>query len=50
MTMILYLVIFQSVFNNSTTDEDGYISQEEIEIIRTNFPYLCKFDDLDKSQ
>uniref|UniRef100_A0A6Q2XX77 RAS guanyl releasing protein 2 n=1 Tax=Esox lucius TaxID=8010 RepID=A0A6Q2XX77_ESOLU len=40
----------ESVFKNFDTDGDGYISQEEFEIIRTNFPYLCKFDDLDKNQ
>ncbi|KAJ7996313.1 hypothetical protein DPEC_G00235800 [Dallia pectoralis] len=40
----------ESVFENFDTDGDGHISQKEFEIIRTNFPYLCKFDDLDKNQ
>uniref|UniRef100_A0A674ETL2 RAS guanyl releasing protein 2 n=1 Tax=Salmo trutta TaxID=8032 RepID=A0A674ETL2_SALTR len=40
----------ESVFKNFDTDGDGYVTQEEFEIIRTNFPYLCKFDDLDKNQ
>lgn len=41
---------FQSVFQNFDTDSDGYISQEEFEIIRSNFPYLGKFDELDQNQ
>ncbi|XP_046899169.1 RAS guanyl-releasing protein 2-like [Hypomesus transpacificus] len=40
----------ESVFKNFDTDGDGYISQEEFEIIRTNFPYLSGFDELDKNQ
>ncbi|XP_031440550.1 RAS guanyl-releasing protein 2 isoform X1 [Clupea harengus] len=39
-----------SVFKNFDTDGDGYISQEEFEIIRNNFPYLSKFGELDKNQ
>jgi len=41
---------FQSVFQNFDTDGDGNISQEEFEIIRSNFPYLGKFDELDQNQ
>lgn len=41
---------FQSVFQNFDTDGDGYISQGEFEIIRSNFPYLGKFDELDQNQ
>ncbi|XP_036381205.1 LOW QUALITY PROTEIN: RAS guanyl-releasing protein 2 [Megalops cyprinoides] len=40
----------ESVFQNFDTDGDGYISQEEFEIIRNNFPYLSKFGELDKNQ
>ncbi|XP_685135.5 RAS guanyl-releasing protein 2 [Danio rerio] len=40
----------ESVFQNYDTDGDGYISQEEFEIIRSNFPYLGKFDELDQNQ
>ncbi|KAI2651268.1 RAS guanyl-releasing protein 2 [Labeo rohita] len=40
----------ESVFQNFDTDGDGYISQEEFEIIRKNFPYLGKFDELDQNQ
>uniref|UniRef100_A0A8C1PZ68 RAS guanyl releasing protein 2 (calcium and DAG-regulated) n=2 Tax=Cyprinus carpio TaxID=7962 RepID=A0A8C1PZ68_CYPCA len=40
----------ESVFQNFDTDGDGYISQGEFEIIRSNFPYLCKFDELDQNQ
>ncbi|XP_042567413.1 RAS guanyl-releasing protein 2 [Cyprinus carpio] len=40
----------ESVFQNFDTDGDGYISQGEFEIIRRNFPYLCKFDELDQNQ
>ncbi|XP_076144599.1 RAS guanyl-releasing protein 2-like [Alosa pseudoharengus] len=40
----------ESVFKNFDTDGDGYISQEEFEIIRNNFPYLSKFGELDKNQ
>lgn len=40
----------QSVFRNFDVDGDGHISQEEFKIIRNNFPYLCKFGDLDENQ
>ncbi|XP_016376834.1 RAS guanyl-releasing protein 2-like [Sinocyclocheilus rhinocerous] len=40
----------ESVFQNFDTDGDGYISQGEFEIIRRNFPYLGKFDELDQNQ
>ncbi|KAJ8276360.1 hypothetical protein COCON_G00081120 [Conger conger] len=40
----------ESVFRNFDTDGDGYISQEEFESIRNNFPYLSKFGELDKNQ
>ncbi|XP_059398255.1 RAS guanyl-releasing protein 2-like [Carassius carassius] len=40
----------ESVFRNFDTDGDGYISQGEFEIIRKNFPYLGKFDELDQNQ
>ncbi|XP_052393592.1 RAS guanyl-releasing protein 2 [Carassius gibelio] len=40
----------ESVFRNFDTDGDGYISQGEFEIIRRNFPYLGKFDELDQNQ
>uniref|UniRef100_A0AAY4A0L2 RAS guanyl-releasing protein 2 n=1 Tax=Denticeps clupeoides TaxID=299321 RepID=A0AAY4A0L2_9TELE len=39
-----------SVFKNFDTDGDGYISREEFEIIRNNFPYLSKFGELDTNQ
>ncbi|XP_051555257.1 RAS guanyl-releasing protein 2-like isoform X2 [Myxocyprinus asiaticus] len=39
-----------SVFKNFDTDGDGYISREEFECIRNNFPYLSKFAELDKNQ
>lgn len=47
------LVLFprlQSVFKNFDTDGDGYISREEFESIRNNFPYLSKFGELDTNQ
>ncbi|XP_051537593.1 RAS guanyl-releasing protein 2-like isoform X2 [Myxocyprinus asiaticus] len=40
----------ESVFQTFDTDGDGYISQREFEIIRSNFPYLGKFDELDQNQ
>ncbi|XP_042296793.1 RAS guanyl-releasing protein 2 isoform X2 [Sceloporus undulatus] len=40
----------ESVFRNFDVDGDGHISQEEFNIIRNNFPYLCKFGDLDENQ
>ncbi|XP_039625117.1 RAS guanyl-releasing protein 2 isoform X1 [Polypterus senegalus] len=40
----------ESVFKNFDTDGDGYISQEEFEIIQSNFPYLSKFGELDQNQ
>ncbi|XP_024054590.1 RAS guanyl-releasing protein 2 isoform X3 [Terrapene carolina triunguis] len=40
----------ESVFRNFDVDGDGHISQEEFKIIRNNFPYLCKFGDLDENQ
>lgn len=40
----------QSVFKNFDTDGDGYISREEFESIRNNFPYLSKFGELDTNQ
>ncbi|ETE65137.1 RAS guanyl-releasing protein 2-A [Ophiophagus hannah] len=40
----------ESVFRNFDVDGDGNISQEEFQIIRNNFPYLCKFGDLDENQ
>ncbi|KAG9340130.1 hypothetical protein JZ751_021849 [Albula glossodonta] len=40
----------ESVFRNFDTDGDGYISQEEFESIKNNFPYLTKFGELDKNQ
>ncbi|XP_060773023.1 RAS guanyl-releasing protein 2-like isoform X1 [Neoarius graeffei] len=39
-----------SVFKNFDTDGDGYISREEFESIRNNFPYLSKFGELDTNQ
>ncbi|KAM9449505.1 RAS guanyl-releasing protein 2-like [Clarias gariepinus] len=40
----------ESVFTNFDTDGDGYISREEFESIRNNFPYLSKFGELDTNQ
>ncbi|XP_053475064.1 RAS guanyl-releasing protein 2-like isoform X1 [Ictalurus furcatus] len=40
----------ESVFKNFDTDGDGYISREEFESIRNNFPYLSKFGELDTNQ
>ncbi|XP_054914547.1 RAS guanyl-releasing protein 2 isoform X3 [Poeciliopsis prolifica] len=40
----------ESVFKNFDTDGDGYISRDEFEAIRNNFPYLSKFGELDKNQ
>ncbi|XP_023654031.1 RAS guanyl-releasing protein 2-like isoform X1 [Paramormyrops kingsleyae] len=40
----------ESVFKNFDTDGDGKISQQEFEIIRSNFPYLSKFTELDKDE
>ncbi|XP_072573270.1 RAS guanyl-releasing protein 2-like isoform X2 [Paramormyrops kingsleyae] len=39
----------ESVFKNFDTNGDGYISQEEFEIIQNNFPYLSKFGELDQN-
>ncbi|XP_051992441.1 RAS guanyl-releasing protein 2-like [Xyrauchen texanus] len=39
-----------SVFKYFDTDGDGYISREEFECIRNNFPYLSKVEELDKNQ
>uniref|UniRef100_A0A671QIT7 RAS guanyl-releasing protein 2-like n=1 Tax=Sinocyclocheilus anshuiensis TaxID=1608454 RepID=A0A671QIT7_9TELE len=39
-----------SVFKNFDTNGDGFISREEFECIRNNFPYLSKFGELDKNQ
>uniref|UniRef100_A0A8C1BPJ2 RAS guanyl releasing protein 2 n=1 Tax=Cyprinus carpio carpio TaxID=630221 RepID=A0A8C1BPJ2_CYPCA len=41
---------FTSVFKNFDTNGDGFISREEFECIRNNFPYLSKFGELDKNQ
>ncbi len=40
----------QSVFKNFDSNGDGFISREEFECIRNNFPYLSKFGELDKNQ
>ncbi|XP_062392708.1 RAS guanyl-releasing protein 2 [Sardina pilchardus] len=40
----------ESVFKNFDTDGDGHISQEEFESIKHNFPFLNKFDDVDKNE
>lgn len=39
-----------SVFKNFDTNGDGFISREEFECIRNNFPYLSKFGELDTNQ
>ncbi|TRY90519.1 hypothetical protein DNTS_002648 [Danionella cerebrum] len=39
-----------SVFKNFDTNCDGFISREEFECIRNNFPYLMKFGELDTNQ
>ncbi|ROL42226.1 RAS guanyl-releasing protein 2 [Anabarilius grahami] len=39
-----------SVFKNFDSNGDGFISREEFECIRNNFPYLSKFGELDKNQ
>ncbi|KAK3524334.1 hypothetical protein QTP70_027957 [Hemibagrus guttatus] len=39
-----------SVFKTFDTDGDGYITQAEFESIRSNFPYLSKFDDREHKQ
>ncbi|XP_064408007.1 RAS guanyl-releasing protein 2 [Latimeria chalumnae] len=40
----------ESVFKNFDTNGDGYISQEEFEIIKNNFPYLSKFGEVDENR
>lgn len=40
----------QSVFRNFDVDGDGRISQAEFSIIRSNFPHLCQFGDVDENQ
>ncbi|XP_073461166.1 RAS guanyl-releasing protein 2 isoform X3 [Aquarana catesbeiana] len=40
----------QSVFRLFDEDGDGHISQEEFQAVRSNFPYLCAFDEIDQNQ
>ncbi|MEE6518733.1 hypothetical protein FKM82_029886 [Ascaphus truei] len=40
----------ESVFRLFDEDGDGHISQEEFHSVRSNFPYLCAFDDIDQNQ
>ncbi|XP_063058677.1 RAS guanyl-releasing protein 2 [Engraulis encrasicolus] len=40
----------ESVFKNFDTDGDGHISHEEFQSIKNNFPFLSKFDDVDRNQ
>ncbi|XP_059574459.1 RAS guanyl-releasing protein 2 isoform X2 [Alligator mississippiensis] len=40
----------ESVFRNFDVDGDGRISQAEFSIIRSNFPHLCQFGDVDENQ
>lgn len=45
------LIFFpQSVFRLFDEDGDGHISQEEFCSVRSNFPYLCAFDEIDQNQ
>ncbi|KAM4617749.1 RAS guanyl-releasing protein 2 isoform 1-T5 [Discoglossus pictus] len=40
----------ESVFRLFDEDGDGHISQEEFHTVRSNFPYLCAFDEIDQNQ
>ncbi|KAM5138168.1 RAS guanyl-releasing protein 2 [Mantella aurantiaca] len=40
----------ESVFRLFDEDGDGHISQEEFHAVRSNFPYLCAFDEIDQNQ
>uniref|UniRef100_A0AAY4AAP6 RAS guanyl-releasing protein 2 n=1 Tax=Denticeps clupeoides TaxID=299321 RepID=A0AAY4AAP6_9TELE len=40
----------ESVFKNFDTDGDGFLSQEEFQMIKNNFPYLSKFNNLDRNR
>ncbi|XP_018427755.1 PREDICTED: RAS guanyl-releasing protein 2 [Nanorana parkeri] len=40
----------ESVFRLFDEDGDGHISQEEFQAVRSNFPYLCAFDEIDQNQ
>ncbi|KAM4721966.1 LOW QUALITY PROTEIN: RAS guanyl-releasing protein 2 [Rhinophrynus dorsalis] len=40
----------ESVFRLFDEDGDGHISQEEFHSVRSNFPYLCAFDEIDQNQ
>ncbi|XP_044125438.1 RAS guanyl-releasing protein 2 isoform X3 [Bufo gargarizans] len=40
----------ESVFRLFDEDGDGHISQEEFCSVRSNFPYLCAFDEIDQNQ
>ncbi|XP_072279067.1 RAS guanyl-releasing protein 2 [Pyxicephalus adspersus] len=40
----------ESVYRLFDEDGDGHISQEEFHAVRSNFPYLCAFDEIDQNQ
>ncbi|NP_001087119.1 RAS guanyl-releasing protein 2-B [Xenopus laevis] len=40
----------ESVFRLFDEDGDGHISQEEFQSVRSNFPYLCAFNEIDQNQ
>ncbi|XP_063801280.1 RAS guanyl-releasing protein 2 [Pseudophryne corroboree] len=40
----------ESVFRLFDEDGDGHISHEEFHTVRSNFPYLCAFDEIDQNQ
>ncbi|XP_068115566.1 RAS guanyl-releasing protein 2 [Hyperolius riggenbachi] len=40
----------ESVFRLFDEDGDGHISQEEFHTVRSNFPYLCAFNEIDQNQ
>ncbi|XP_053575963.1 RAS guanyl-releasing protein 2 [Bombina bombina] len=40
----------ESVFRLFDEDGDGNISHEEFHTVRSNFPYLCAFDEIDQNQ
>ncbi|NP_001079563.1 RAS guanyl-releasing protein 2-A [Xenopus laevis] len=39
----------ESVFRLFDEDGDGHISQEEFQSVRSNFPYLCAFNEIDQN-